>query len=82
MPGVQKGLGKGGFTFQGNCWKCGVWGHRSFECPNASLIQGIETGVQQEAEVDTGIQAETCSVEVDKGVKAWHVGAVERLPHQ
>eukprot|EP00973_Karenia_brevis_P006785 921240-Karenia_brevis.AAC.1 len=33
------------------------------------------------AEVDTGIQAETCSVEVDKSQKAWHVGAVERIPH-
>eukprot|EP00973_Karenia_brevis_P042941 5945180-Karenia_brevis.AAC.1 len=43
---------------------------------------GIQTEDQQEAEVDTGIQAEACSVEVDKGVRAWHVGAVERLPHQ
>eukprot|EP00973_Karenia_brevis_P044553 6172273-Karenia_brevis.AAC.1 len=34
-PVAPKGLGKGGFTFQGSCWKCGVWGHRSFECPNA-----------------------------------------------
>eukprot|EP00973_Karenia_brevis_P032688 4513509-Karenia_brevis.AAC.1 len=46
------------------------------------MIQGVETGDQEGAEVDTGSQAETCSVEVYKSVKAWHVGAVERLPHQ
>eukprot|EP00973_Karenia_brevis_P021449 2947921-Karenia_brevis.AAC.1 len=22
MPGIPKGVGKGGFTFQGSCWKC------------------------------------------------------------
>eukprot|EP00973_Karenia_brevis_P045165 6255923-Karenia_brevis.AAC.1 len=52
VPGVTKGLGKG-ITFQGNCWKYGVWGHRSFECPNASVIQGVQTESPQEAEVDT-----------------------------
>eukprot|EP00973_Karenia_brevis_P016212 2219325-Karenia_brevis.AAC.1 len=50
MPGIPKGLGKGGFKFQGSCWKSGVWGRRSFECPNASMIQGVETGDQEGAE--------------------------------
>eukprot|EP00973_Karenia_brevis_P046905 6508069-Karenia_brevis.AAC.1 len=66
--------GKGGF--QGVCWKCGAKGHRSFECPNASMIQGIE---DQSIQVDSSIKADACSVDVGK--KSWHVGAVERLPH-
>eukprot|EP00973_Karenia_brevis_P045521 6303988-Karenia_brevis.AAC.1 len=38
--------GKGGFqsyTFQGDCWKCGEKGHRSFECPKRAQTQGIES---------------------------------------
>eukprot|EP00973_Karenia_brevis_P017521 2403942-Karenia_brevis.AAC.1 len=43
------------------------------------MIQGIQDeSPPQEAQVDTGIQAEACSIEVDK---AWHVGAVERMPY-
>eukprot|EP00973_Karenia_brevis_P081478 11294749-Karenia_brevis.AAC.1 len=42
------------------------------------MIQGIQDESPQEAQVDTGIQAETCSIEVDK---ARHVGAVERVPY-
>eukprot|EP00973_Karenia_brevis_P080724 11200271-Karenia_brevis.AAC.1 len=33
-PVGMKGLGKG-YPFQGFCWKCGVKGYRSFECPHA-----------------------------------------------
>eukprot|EP00973_Karenia_brevis_P053781 7471643-Karenia_brevis.AAC.1 len=77
---APKGLGKGSTTFQGSCWKCGVWGHRSFECPNASLIQGIDTAEQEGCQVDSGIQAEACSVEVDPPKKGWHIGCVEKVP--
>eukprot|EP00973_Karenia_brevis_P060673 8437906-Karenia_brevis.AAC.1 len=63
MPGVTEGFGKG-IPFQGFCWKCGIQGHRSFECPIASMIQGIQDeSPPQEAQVDTGIQAEACSIE-------------------
>eukprot|EP00973_Karenia_brevis_P011549 1561400-Karenia_brevis.AAC.1 len=40
-PVGMKRFGKG-IPFQGFCWKFGMKGHRSFECPNASMIQGIE----------------------------------------
>eukprot|EP00973_Karenia_brevis_P053766 7468956-Karenia_brevis.AAC.1 len=33
----------------------------------------------QNLQVDSGIKADACSIEVGK--KGWHIGAVERLPH-
>eukprot|EP00973_Karenia_brevis_P003706 512435-Karenia_brevis.AAC.1 len=59
-PGAVKGYGKG-FPFQGFCWKCGGQGHRSFECPNASFIQGGEDG---SVTVDSSIKADACSIEI------------------
>eukprot|EP00973_Karenia_brevis_P089143 12362271-Karenia_brevis.AAC.1 len=46
LPG-RKGKGAGGFqngVFQGECWKSGEKGHRSFECPKRVLIQGVDSG--------------------------------------
>eukprot|EP00973_Karenia_brevis_P008693 1176021-Karenia_brevis.AAC.1 len=71
----MKGYGKG-VPFQGYCWKCGVQGHRSFECSNANMIQGVE---DDSITVDSNIKADACSIEIGKS--SWHVGAVEKLPH-
>eukprot|EP00973_Karenia_brevis_P016989 2331688-Karenia_brevis.AAC.1 len=73
MFGWSPDNGKGGF--QGLCWKCGIKGHKSWECPNGAMIQGVEA--QQGDWVDkptvsvgSGVAKETCSVE-----KGWWIGS-------
>eukprot|EP00973_Karenia_brevis_P029389 4053123-Karenia_brevis.AAC.1 len=34
--------GRGGY--QGVCWKCRKKGHKSFECPEGSMIHGVDDG--------------------------------------
>eukprot|EP00973_Karenia_brevis_P044460 6157308-Karenia_brevis.AAC.1 len=51
--------GKGGY--QGVCWTCGVKGHKSYECPNGTMIQGVNNPQwvdKPQVEVDGGIKVQ------------------------
>ena len=69
-PTGHKGKGKGkGKPFAGECYECGVWGHRAFECPKkrplASLEESPQAPTSQEEQVPTESGAQSGGAQSD-----------------
>ena len=73
--------------FQGECWKCGHFGHRAFECRSGGLLELTDGKLMPEGQAgaDAGFMAE----EVEKTVTqqmypevsgpVWQVGQMQKL---